>query len=81
MALTAEQISSLEVQLEGQKVMRAIEHANSIELEERRSRLEAVRLAKEVLAENYRNKPVGERELTHDDITAFANNIVTYVKG
>ena len=81
MPLSAEQLSSLEVQLEGQKVMRAIEHANSIELEDRRSRLEAVRLAKDVLVENYRNKPVSERELSHEDITAFASNIVTYVKG
>lgn len=47
--------------------------------EEKRTRLEAVRLAKETLIENARNKPIDGRDVTADEITAFANTLTTYV--
>ena len=43
-------------------------------------RMEAVRIAKDVLMENDRNKPVGERGITAADITAFAQTIEQYAK-
>jgi len=45
----------------------------------RQARIEAVRMAKETLIENRRNKPVGERDVTAEDITTFANTIVNYI--
>jgi hypothetical protein len=38
-----------------------------------------VRLAKETLLENDRNKPTGERGVTAADITAFSDTLMTYV--
>ena len=47
--------------------------------EQKRARLEAVRLAKETLIENARSKSVDERDVTADDITAFAATLVAYI--
>ena len=63
MALTAEQLSNIEFQKAQQML---------------HSRMEAVRIAKDVLMENDRNKPVGERGITAADITAFAQAIEQY---
>jgi hypothetical protein len=38
-----------------------------------------VRLAKETLLENDRNKPTGERGVTATDITTFSDTLITYV--
>jgi hypothetical protein len=38
-----------------------------------------VRLAKETLLENDRNKPTGERGVTAADITTFSDTLITYV--
>ena len=48
-------------------------------MEQRRAKLEAVRLAKETLLENDRNKPTGERGISASDVTAFADTLVNYV--
>jgi len=67
MALTAEQLN----QLEFQKAQQALNNNN---------RMEAVRLARDILMENDRNKPTGERGISPVDITAFAEAIVTFVE-
>ena len=41
--------------------------------------MEAVRIARDILMENDRNKPVGERGITAADITGFAQAIQQYV--
>jgi hypothetical protein len=41
--------------------------------------MEAIRIARDVLMENDRNKPVGERGISAADITAFAQVIQQYV--
>jgi hypothetical protein len=64
MALTQEQIDTIEFQ----KAQQALG-----------TRMETIRLAKEVLMENDRNKPVGDRGITAADITAFAQSIEQYV--
>jgi hypothetical protein len=46
--------------------------------EEKRIRLEVVRLAKETLIENNRHKAVDERDVSAEDITAFANVLYNY---
>ena len=75
MALSVEQQSQVDMQI-------AVEnHRNEQQqaMETKRTRLEAIRLAKEVLIENARNKPVDSREVTASDISTFANSLVTYV--
>ena len=75
MALTPEQ----QTELDFQEARDAGRRAHELALEARRAKLEAVRLAKETLLENDRNKPVGERGVTVSDITAFAQSITQYV--
>jgi hypothetical protein len=65
MALTAEQ----QAQIEYDNVARAVDR-----------RMEAVRLARDILMENDRNKPTGERGITAADVTTFADAIVNYIK-
>ena len=43
------------------------------------NKMEAVRIARDVLMENDRNKPVGDRGIAAADITAFAQTIEQYV--
>ena len=64
MALTAEQ----QAQIEYDNASRAVDR-----------RMEAVRLARDILMENDRNKPTGERGIAASDVTAFADTILTYV--
>jgi hypothetical protein len=64
MALTQEQ----QDQLAFQKAQQALNN-----------KMEAVRIARDVIMENDRNKPVGERGITAADITAFAQTIEQYV--
>lgn len=46
-----------------------------------RTKIEMVRLAKEVLIENARSKPVDSRDVSAADIEAFAQTLVTYING
>jgi len=64
MALTAEQ----QAQIDYDNASRAVDR-----------RMEAVRLARDILMENDRNKPTGERGITASDVTAFADTLLTYV--
>lgn len=52
---------------------------NQLVLETKRAKLEAIRLAKEVLIENARSKPVDSRDVSASDITNFANVLINYV--
>ena len=52
---------------------------HEIAMDQRRAKLEAVRLAKETLLENDRNKPTGERGIMAADITAFADTLIDYI--
>lgn len=64
MALTQEQ----QDQLAFQKAQQALNN-----------KMEAVRIARDVLMENDRNKPVGDRGISAADITAFAQTIEQFV--
>ena len=64
MALTPEQ----QQQLDFQKAQQVLNN-----------KMEAVRIARDVLMENDRNKPVGDRGIAAADITAFAQTIEQYV--
>jgi hypothetical protein len=75
MALTAEQQAEIELQ----EARDAGRRAHELVMENARARAEAIRLAKETLIENDRNKAVGERGVTAEDITAFAGTLVGFV--
>lgn len=67
------------IDLEINRSLAEIQHTNNINLENKRARLEAIRLAKEVLLENARSKPVDSREVSVDDIQQYANNLLKFI--
>ena len=75
MALTIEQQAQVDIQT----AVENVRHANQMASEVQRAKLEAVRLAKEILVENARSKPVDSRDVTAADVTAFATTLVNYV--
>jgi len=75
MALTTEQQAQVDIQT----AVENVRHTNQMASEAKRAKLEAVRLAKEVLIENARSKPVDSRDVTAADITAFAQTLVAYI--
>ena len=75
MALTPEQQADIDLQ----EAREAGRRAHDIAMEQRRARLESVRLAKETLIENARSKPVDFRDVSAADITNFANALNQYI--
>jgi hypothetical protein len=76
MPLTTEQQAQVDIQM----AVENARHANQMASETKRAKLEAVRLAKEVLIENARSKPVDGRDVVAAEITAFAQTLVAYVE-
>jgi ATP-dependent protease HslVU (ClpYQ) ATPase subunit len=97
MALTAEQQAEIQLDIDRQLYRINAEIAAGIYEKEsqrdlarstqnaanetRRNKMELVRIAKEVLVENNRSKPVDSRDLSADDITTFAETLLVYVEG
>lgn len=75
MAFTEEQQAQMDIQL----ALENARHANQMQAEAVRAKLEAVRLAKETLIENARSKPVDSRDVSAADIQAFAQTLVAYI--
>ena len=75
MALTAEQQSQVDLQ----NALEEPRNAHQLAVQAKQARLEAVRLAKEVLIENARSKSVDNRDVAAADITAFAGTLITYI--
>lgn len=75
MALTQEQLDYVEYQ----NALNQSNLVNQQDAQRAAARMEAVKLAKETLIENARSKPVGERDITAADITAFADTLVNYM--
>lgn len=88
MALTTEQQAQVDIQLAVENARHANQmaaenarHANQMQFEAQRTKIEAVRLAKETLVENARSQPVDSREVTAAAITSFAAALVSYANG
>ena len=75
MALTPEQQAQVEIA----DAIEATRHTNQMALQAKQAKLEAVRLAKEVLLENARSKAVDARDVAAADVTAFAGTLVAYI--
>ena len=75
MALTTEQQANVDMN----EAMETSRHVNQMALQAKQAKLEAVRLAKEVLIENARSKAVDSRDVAAADITAFADTLIAYV--
>jgi hypothetical protein len=75
MALTSDQQAQVDIS----NALEATRHANQMAAQAKQAKLEAVRLAKEVLIENARSKAVDSRDVAAADITAFAGTLVAYI--
>lgn len=75
MALTIDKQAQVDIQT----AVENVRHANQLESEAKRAKLEVVRLAKEILVENARSLPADSREVTAAAVTAFATILVNYV--
>lgn len=53
--------------------------SHAMSFDARRIKIEAVRIAKEVLTENSRNKPAEESAISAEDIISFADKLANYV--
>lgn len=71
--MQAQRALELASQQETEKARR--EHEQ--EMEARRAKLELLRMAKEIIVENARNKPVEEAGITAAEIAAFAEELAT----
>lgn len=54
-------------------------HKNMMEQSAMHARLDAIRLAQQTLLENSRGKPIEDREITSDEIVAFAEKLTTFI--
>ena len=59
--------------------METIRRNHEIAMDNKRTRMELIRMAKETLIENARNKPASEAIVTAEEITEFANKLSNYV--
>ena len=66
-------------QIASQQASEAARHEHEKVMESRRAKLELLRMAKETLVENARNKPAEEAAITATEITAFAQELINYV--
>lgn len=65
--------------MENEIQMENLRHSHHLEVVQRNAKLEAVRLAQQVLIENARSKPVDSREVSAQDITNYAATLVNYI--
>lgn len=77
MALTTEQ----QDQIDFQNAMDSGRRDHEVAMEQRRARLETVRLAKETLIEAARSKPVDQRDISAADIVSFATTLENHING
>lgn len=80
MALTAEQQATLDFQVELQNTTENNRAANQAAAQAKQAKLEALRIAKEVLVENRRTKTAAEAvDIDDADITNFAAALTAFV--
>ena len=68
-------------QFANQQEIEADRRAHEVAIDARRTRADMIRLAKDILTENARNKPAEEAEITAAQITALADELINHVGG
>jgi len=79
MALTTEQQEMLDAQQANALALETFRATNQTASAARLAKIEAVRMAKDVLMENNRSKPADSRELSSAEITSFATALLTFI--
>jgi hypothetical protein len=78
----AKQIEAIRLKpsTDAQLLLSEKQHTQQMATLEKTTRLEAFRMAKEILMENAKAKPVNEREITPADITNYADALFEQMK-
>ena len=79
MAFTPEQQLQIDLQVAPQMVVENVRQTNLLEIENRRAKLDMVRLARDTLIENSRSKPVDSRDVSAEDIKNYAQSLMNYI--
>jgi flagellar biosynthesis chaperone FliJ len=79
MALTEEIQAQTAAHQAAHQAMEDARREHEANMDRRRAKLELLRMAKETLVENARNKPVEEAGITAAEIAAFAEELTQYV--
>jgi|LakMenEpi03Aug12_release.lakeMendotaPanAssembly.Ray.scaffolds.fasta_scaffold1345841_2 hypothetical protein len=77
MLTTEEMQAQRALELASQQETEKARREHEQEMEARRAKLELLRMAKEIIVENARNKPVEEAGITAAEIAAFAEELAT----
>jgi hypothetical protein len=75
MLTTEEMQAQRALELASQQETEKARREHEQEMEARRAKLELLRMAKEIIVENARNKPVEEAGITAAEIAAFAEEL------
>ena len=81
--INTQQANSLALQQssqDAQRVLQAEQNAASLDMQLKTARLSAIQIAQNILVSNKNNLPVDERQLTPEEITAFADSLIAYIK-
>lgn len=86
MALTAEMQAELdyqaaldEMRIANQTAFEAARAQSQAEADSKRTKLEALRMAKEIVMENYRTSPANSEPVSSESITSMADTFISYV--
>jgi hypothetical protein len=80
-AEVTKQVAAIQASQQSYAAVMAQQHANSLEVQAKQTRLSAIQLAQSTLIANRNNLPVDAREVSAADITAYAESLVAYVNG
>jgi len=72
---TVEETQARQEQQNAHRAVEASRREHEMLMDKRRVKLELLRMARDTLAENARNKPAEEAGVTATDIVAFANEL------
>ncbi len=78
-SLTDDMIDMEKLRIDSQREFEASRQEAETKRLDKQTRLELLRHAKDILTENRRNAPVGEREVTHEEVVAYAVELEKFI--
>jgi hypothetical protein len=81
-AMNLQQANSLALQVsnqQAQKELQESQNAHALDIQTKQAKLAAIQLAQNTLIANRNNQPVDAREVTADDIAAYAATLMNYI--
>ena len=73
------QTEMMELQTKHQQEMDASRRNHENQMETRRTKIDMVKVATDILTSNAKSKPADERDITASDIKTFADELIEYI--